>query len=187
MKSALILLAEGAEEMEAVIIADILRRAECEVVLAGVQPGIVTCSRGIRIMPDLSWESCDAGQFDGIIIPGGLGGAERLAADERVLNAVRHYDSEGKIVAAICAGPTVLAAAGILKGRRATIYPGLEKVSFDIDWVDERVVVDGHIVTSQGPGTAMEFALQLVALGHGQDLASRISKRLLMPAIGGEL
>ncbi len=181
MKKILVPLAEGAEEMEATIIVDVLRRAKWSVTLAGLQPGLVVCSRGVRIQPDTEWDLCEPLGYDGIVLPGGLGGAQRLAADERVLEAVRVYARANKLVAAICAGPRVLVAAGVLEGRRATLYPGLEVAGAGVEWLDETVVIDGTIVTSRGPGTAMAFALALIALAEGTETAEEIRKGLLLP------
>jgi len=181
MKKILVPLAEGAEEMETTIIVDVLRRAKWSVTLAGLQPGLVTCSRGIRIQPDTGWDACDPRDFDGIVLPGGLGGAQRLETDERVLAAIRDFVEEGKLVAALCAAPRVLVAAGVLAGRRATLYPGLEVEGAGVDWRGDTVVTDGMIVTSRGPGTAMAFALALIGLLESDEQANEIRKGLLLP------
>ena len=152
MTKALVPLANGCEEMEAVIIMDTLRRAGWEVLAAGVDEGPVEASRGVRLVPDCAWDDVDPAAFDLLVLPGGNDGTERLSRDERVLDAIRSSYHAGKIVAAICAGPLVLQAAGILEGHRVTCHPGATEFLTATERVDEKVVVDGTVVTSQGPG-----------------------------------
>ena len=178
--NALIPLAEGCEEMEAVILIDVLRRASWEVTSASIATGPVTASRGVRLLADTAWDDIDPMKFDALILPGGGGGAERLRNDERVLAAIRDFDRSEKLLAAVCAGPLVLQAAGVLKGRKATCYPTLAEKLTDTSWRSDRVIVDGHVVTSQGPGTAMEFAVELIRLNQGMSEARRIADQLLL-------
>lgn len=180
MTKALIPLAEGCEEMEAVIVVDTLRRAGWDVTTAGLEPGLVTASRGVMLQPDTTWNAVDPTDFDLLIMPGGGPGTARLKADVRVLETARVFAAAGKWLAAICAAPLVLHAAGVLEGRKATCYPGVEEGLDGVAWLDDRVVVDGHIVTSRGPGTAFEFALALIRLLEGETAARSVGEGMLV-------
>lgn len=177
MAKTLLLLAEGFEEIEAVTVADVLRRAEIEVLLVAVSESPVRGSHGIAILADATLAQVDADAFDALILPGGMPGAKTLREDERVLSVVRRFAEAGKLTAAICAGPTVLEAAGILKGIRATSFPGHALPS--ALYVEEDVVSDGTIVTSRGPATALEFALKLVERIRGAETERKHRKQLL--------
>lgn len=161
MTQVIVPLADGCEEIEAVTIIDLLRRAEFEVTAAGLHAGPVTCSRGAVLVPDRELGDGAEEVCDVVALPGGTAGADRLAADARVLGLLEHQDAAGGWIGAICAAPGVLAAAGLLKGRRATAFPGaLERR--DHESTGAAVEIDGHIVTSRGPGTAINFALELI-------------------------
>jgi protein deglycase len=173
-------LAEGFEEIEALTVVDILRRAEIYVVMAGQKEGLVEGAHKIVVMPDVRLEDIDFTDFDGIVLPGGFPGFVNLGKDERVLNMVREMDKRGKYVAAICAAPSVLVKAGVLHGRRATVNPaGKAEVSACAKYCEDRVVVDKNLITSQSPGTAMEFALKLVEVLAGEDAAKKIKAQTL--------
>ncbi len=159
----LIPLADGAEEMESVIITDVLRRAGWQVVLAGFAEEPVVASRGVRLLPDALWSDVRQRDYDMLIIPGGAGGVERLCAEASVLETVRAYDKQERWLAAICAGPLVLETAGILKGRRVTSHPAVADRIKTASLEEAAVVRDGRLLTSRGPGTAILFALALVA------------------------
>ncbi len=180
MKRVIVALANGAEDMEAVIIADVLRRAGWFVPLVGVGPGMITCSRGVRIEPDEIWDEIDVCNYDIIVLPGGMSGMETLKRDRRVLDLLREFDADGKIIAAICAAPLVLQEAGILTGRRVTCHPGVADGLTATARDSKRVVVDGNIVTSQGPGTAVEFALKLIEVGEDKVAAEAVAKGLII-------
>jgi 4-methyl-5(b-hydroxyethyl)-thiazole monophosphate biosynthesis len=165
MASVLIPIAPGFEELEAVTIIDLLRRAQVEVVVAGLdgrQP--VTGSRGTTVVPDVGLDEVMDRDFDMITLPGGLPGADNLDQDPRVHELVQRMAKQGHYTTAICAAPKVLGHAGVLSGKRATGFPGhLENLQqSDIDIVTEPVVIDGKVITSRGPGTAMDFALTLI-------------------------
>jgi len=164
MAKVLVPLAQGCEELEAVTIIDLLRRAGIEVVTAGLSGGAVTCSRGVVIMPDHVLDAVLEDDFDMIILPGGQPGADNLDADPRIQQKIRQMAVGGKYVAAICAAPKVLASAGVLQGKQATSYPGvIDAMDLpDTDYLDQAVVIDDKVVTSRGPGTAMDFALTLI-------------------------
>ena len=179
MPSVLVPLAEGCEEIEAVTIMDILRRAQVDVVSAGLAPGIVKCSRGTQLVPDTTLEEAGFQAFDMIALPGGMPGAEHLKNDARILALLKSMAAAKRYIAAICAAPMVLHAAGLLDRRRATSFPGvLDKLPGSHIYVSEAVVVDGHIVTSRGPGTAMEFALTLVELLCGKEQRQAVESPL---------
>jgi len=180
MIRALIPITNGCEEMETVIAADLFRRAGWEVVLAGLngmEP--VTASRNIRLLPDARWEELDLLSFDLIVLPGGLGGARALCGHDGVQETLRIFNIEEKWIAALCAAPLALHKAGVLKGRAFTCYPGIEKEMHRTDRSDEAVVTDRNLVTSQGPGTAIPFALKLIELLDGPAAAERVRSGLL--------
>lgn len=161
---ALIPIANGCEEMEAVIIIDTLRRAEWNVTVAGLTAGTIEASRGVKLLPDTTWDQINPDDFDVLLLPGGFGGTQALCGHAGVQQAIRDFDAKGRWVGSICAAALALNKAGILKGRKFTCYPGVEKkLPPDIQPVNETVVVDGHLITSQGPGTAFEFALKVIA------------------------
>jgi 4-methyl-5(b-hydroxyethyl)-thiazole monophosphate biosynthesis len=174
-----LLLAPGFEEVEAVTPIDFLRRAGIEVRVVGVEEALVEGSHGLVMKTDciLSDFTEDA---DGIVIPGGMPGAENIAASEIALELIRDLHTRRKWVAAICAAPAVvLMKAGILEGRTVTCYPGFEERFSGCTFSEERVVVDGNLVTSRGPGTAAEFSLKLIELLAGTEAAQEIHRRTL--------
>jgi len=162
MKRVLVPLAEGFEELEAVTIIDILRRAGLEVVVASLAGSPVTGAHGIRLAADEPLAALAAQDFDMIALPGGMPGAQHLKDDPRIAALIRRLHDAGRPVAAICAAPMVLAAAGVLAGRRATSYPGFLADATATTVVGDAVVADRGVITSRGPGTALDFALALV-------------------------
>ena len=180
MIRALIPIAVGCEEMEAIIVADTLRRAGWNVVLAGLN-GIapVTASRKVKIIPDARWEELDLLSFDLLVLPGGAGGTKALCDHDGVQETIRIFDIEEKWIAAICAGPLALHKAGVLKGRAFTCFPGAEKEMHRSDRSDDAVVVDRNFVTSQGPGTAFAFALKLIELLDSPAAAEKVRSGLI--------
>ncbi len=177
---ALVLLADGTEEMEAVIPIDLMRRAKWEVVAAGLKKGAITASRGVRIVPDAPLDRVDAAGFDLLVVPGGAKGVQNLRKDARVLELVRAFDRAGKTVAAICAGPLVLQEAGILDGKRATCHPDVTSQLTKAKPVDEAVVVDGRVVTSQGAGTSFRFALTLIERLDSKEKADAVARGIVL-------
>lgn len=169
--------ADGLEEMEAVIIVDMLRRAGWSVTAAGIGGDRVRASRGVVLVPDAAWREIDPSAFDLLVLPGGGPGAEALAAHEGVRDAIRAMAEAGKTVAAVCAAPLVLAAAGVLRGRTATCYPALadKLTAAGARYVDAPVVSDGVFLTSQGPGTCFAFTLALIARHAGEPAARRLA------------
>jgi 4-methyl-5(b-hydroxyethyl)-thiazole monophosphate biosynthesis len=181
MPRVLVPLAEGCEELEAVTIIDLLRRAGIEVIAAGLQPGIVKASRGTQLVPDVTLDAALENEYDMVVLPGGMPGAKHLKEDTRILNLLKKMAGEGKFTAAICAAPTVLAEAGLLKGKKATSYPGfLDKMVLpDTRYVTDAVVRDGMVLTSRGPGTAMDFALALIEALAGREARNQVESGLV--------
>ncbi len=167
MKRVLILLAPGFEEIEAVTIIDILRRAGVEVTVAGTVEGPIEGSRRVKLLADLSIDRVAGGDYEMIILPGGQPGTNNLAADDRVARILKEAAAKEKYISAICAAPSILAAAGFLDGKKATSHPSVRERMGGADYSEARVVVDGRWVTSRAPGTAMEFAFALVRLLAG--------------------
>lgn len=181
MPKVLVPLAQGCEELEAVTIIDLLRRAQIDVTTAGLDDGPVTASRGVKLVPDTDIDTALQEDFDMVVLPGGKAGAENLDNDPRIKTLLKKMANDEKYTAAICAAPTVLAGAGLLKGRKATSYPGfLEKMQLpDTTISNSPVVVDGNVITSRGPGTAMDFALVLIETLAGKDKRMEVETALV--------
>ena len=181
MARVLVPLAEGCEELEAVTIIDLLRRGGIEVIVAGLVPGLVKASRGTQLMPDTTLDMALQAAYDMVVLPGGMPGAQHLKDDARVIALIQNMAAAGRYTAAICAAPMVLAEAGVLSGKTATGYPGvLEKMNLaDVTLSTEAVVRDGLVVTSRGPGTAMDFALSLVEILAGLETRRRVETGLV--------
>lgn len=183
MARALVLIAQGSEEMETTITVDVLRRGGIEVMLAGVDgAGPVTCSRGVRIVPDAALADV-RGPFDVVVLPGGNEGARRFAESTAVGDLLRAQEAAGLATAAICAAPIALARHGVYAGRRLTGYPSVHAVLAPHGEVVAHPVVDDRgLVTSQGPGTSFAFALALVERFAGKETADSVRKGMLLPA-----
>ncbi len=174
-------LAPGFEEIEAVTVIDILRRAGLEVVTAGLREGPITGSHDIAVTPDRSLDEIRSEDFDMVVLPGGIPGTDHLREDPRVLELLQEMARARKYTCAICAAPVVLKAAGVVSGKAVTSHPVVEKDLGDLDYRQDRVVVDGTVVTSRGAGTAMEFALELVRILVGAEEADRLAGAMLAP------
>jgi 4-methyl-5(b-hydroxyethyl)-thiazole monophosphate biosynthesis len=181
MSQVLVPLAQGCEELEAVTITDLLVRAGIEVTTVGLDKQPVTASRGITIIPDTSIDAVLDKTFDLIVLPGGLPGADHLRDDENIQKLLKNHADKGKYIGAICAAPKAIAAAGLLEGRKATAYPGvLEALGNEqINVKDSAIEIDGNIVTSRGPGTAMDFALTLIELLEGPAKRDEVNRQLV--------
>jgi len=181
-KKVLILLADGFEEIEAVTCIDVLRRANLEVVTASISKRRMVCgAHSIKIQADMK-VSDSSGLPHALVLPGGLPGAKSLSKSLSVTRLIKKCHKAGKIIAAICASPAVvLVPAGVLAGKKATCYPGLGK-GFDVKttYVDKKVVRDGNIITSQGPGTTFYFALKIVEALKGQKTVKMVKKHALV-------
>lgn len=180
MAKVAIVLAEGFEEVEAVAPIDVLRRAGVEVIIAGLTKDPVPSARNLKIVPDTTVDELKAEELDMVILPGGAGGVERIKKDPRVERLLKQMEEKKKLIGAICAAPTALASFGLLKGRRATVYPSLVDDIKPAEFVNQAVVEDQNIITSQGPGTALEFSLKLVERLLGKEKAKEIAGRMLV-------
>lgn len=172
--------------METTIIVDVLRRAELDVVLAGVEgPQPVKCSRGVRLVPDVGLAemlpALEQGGFHAVVLPGGAGGADVLSGSAVVGQILAEQWRAGRLLGAMCAAPLALAAHGIATGADVTCFPSLRtRLDGTHVWHDQRVVTCGRLITSQGPGTSFEFALALVSDLVGADVAERVRRPLLL-------
>ena len=162
MTKVLVPLAQGCEEIEAVTVIDILRRAGIEVVSAGLNDQPVRASRGVMLLPDTTLDAALQQDFEMVVLPGGQPGSNNLKADPRIIALLQKMAQQGKYIAAICAAPSVLAAAGLLAGKQATSFPGALASFPNVKQQDAAIIEDGKFITSRGPGTAMSFALTLV-------------------------
>ena len=176
----LFLMADGFEETEFVTPFDYLQRAGIDVALASVSgKAEVVGLRGLRIQTDFALSGADTAAFDGVLLPGGGIGVKNLKASAEVEKVIHEFNDKGKWILAICAAPLVLSKAGILVDRTATCFPGCEVELVCNKFVEDRVVVDGNIVTSRGAGTAEEFAFECIALLGGAELAQNIRKQIV--------
>jgi len=181
MARVLVPLATGSEELEAVTLIDLLRRAQIEVVSAGLTSGPVKCSRGTVLIPDVTLDEALHQDFDMIVLPGGQPGAAHLEQDGRVIALLKKMAAAGKYTAAICAAPKVLAVAGLLDDKRFTSYPkAVDLTEFPRARPESRAVVrDGTVLTSRGPGTAMDFALELIETLADRTVRDRVEAGLV--------
>lgn len=167
MPKVLVPLAQGCEELEAVTITDILVRGEIEVVTASLDDEkVIQASRGMQLVAETSLAEVENDAFDLIVLPGGLPGATHLQKDLRLQRMLQENVQQQRYVAAICAAPKALVSAGLLDGKQATSFPGVidQSPAPNMQYVNQAVVQDGQVITSRGPGTAMDFALYLVEL-----------------------
>ncbi len=179
MKKVLVALAPGFEEIETVTVVDILRRSGARVTLAGTAEGPLEGSRGIRIDPDCLLDGLSADEFDLVVLPGGQPGTDNLNANVGLQEILKRMHADGKPIAAICAAPTVLHGLGLLHNKTATSHPSVKDKLNGTRYSENRVEVDGNIVTSRSPGTAMEFAMKLVAILYGEDRVETVNKGVL--------
>lgn len=183
MATVLVPLAPGCEELEAVTIIDLLRRADIKVTTASLDGEPVIASRGTTLVADIHLDKALDNDYDMIVLPGGLPGADHLRDDPRIINLLKKMASEDKYTCAICAAPKVLAQAGLLENKNATAYPGtLEKLNLSSTTIKPNpVVVDKKIVTSRGPGTAMDFTLKLIEILCGTEKKRNVESALQRP------
>lgn len=175
-------LADGFEEIEALTIVDLLRRAELETQTVSMNgKKQVMGTHGIPVEADILYEDTDYESCEMIVLPGGMPGAANLGNHQGLTSHIRCFADNGKYIAAICAAPMVFAAQGVLAGKKAVIYPGMEEHLTKGDALpqDEKVTVDGKIITSRGPATAMPFALKLVELFKGAAAVEELAADLL--------
>ncbi len=168
-----VFLADGFEEAEALVTVDILRRAGIKVTLVGVNKREVVGSHGIKVMADIKTGEYAPIDLEGVILPGGMPGTTNLMANKTVCGAAKSAFAAGKLTAAICAAPSVLGHLGILKGKRATCYPGFEDELLGAKVIKAPAVVDGNVITAKGAGAVFEFGFAIVDFLTGSDKVSK--------------
>ena len=179
MATALVILAPGFEEIEAITIIDLLRRAKIDVTVAGLTEGPITGSHAITVVPDASIDQVNHQHFDVLILPGGQPGTNNLKTNSKLLSWIQERFDRGQKLAAICAAPTVFHAAGITKNLKLTSYPSEKEVFKDSHYLEQPVVKDGQVITSRGVGTAIPFALSLIEELKDKQTAKTIAERIL--------
>lgn len=175
-----VLLGTGFEETEAIAPIDLLRRAGAEVCTVGIQGKLIHGSHGIGVEADITIDQLDLSDLEMIVLPGGLGGVQSIKGCQAALDAVRHAYAQDKFVAAICAGPTVLAQLGITDGKEAVCYPGCEEDMGSARMVTAPCVRSGKVITGTSAGCAVPFGLALIAALKGQEEADRIAKQIVI-------
>lgn len=180
MKKLGVFMANGCEEIEALTVVDLARRAGIEVAMISITgEKLVKGAHGIDFNTDIPAEYMDFDMLDGIVLPGGMPGTLNLGANEYVQKIIAQFASEGKLVAAICAAPSVLGEAGLLRGKRATSYPGFEEKLVEAEICTDSVVVDGNIITSRGMGTAIDFALAIIEHMLDKETAEKLGAGII--------
>lgn len=180
MKKAGVFLAEGFEEIEGLTVVDILRRAGVETVMISITgQKEVHGSHKIGVLADCLYEEVELSELDGIVLPGGMPGTTNLGNHSGVNEAVKSFAENGKLVAAICAAPSVLGQAGILEGKKAACYPGFEDKLTGAEVVYEEVAEAGNVITSRGMGTAIPFGLRLTAYLVSEQKAKELAEGII--------
>ncbi len=168
-----VLMADGFEEVEALTVVDMLRRADIAVSAVSINKDlIVNGAHNIKVICDMYVD--DITLSDAIILPGGIPGVPNLASNEKVISAIKSHYSSGKLVAAICAAPTLLHNLGMLDNIKATCYPSMKDKLFKAKACDDRVVCENNIITSKGPGTAFEFSYEIIRYLKDQNIAEKV-------------
>ena len=181
MANVAVMLADGFEEIEALAVVDILRRGGIDVSMVSIMGRIeVEGSHNIRVQADILFDAVDFSKMDMVVLPGGLKGKENLEAFQPLAEVIRRFDAENKYLAAICAAPTILGHMGLLRGRTACCYGGMESELEGATVSMEPVTKDGNVITSRGMGTAVAFGLGLLAEFSGQDAAKRMAKKIML-------
>ncbi len=181
MKNVLVPLAQGCEELEAITITDLMVRAGINVITAALTDEPVVASRGTTIIANTTIDKVTDQQFDMIVLPGGLPGADYLRDNTIVQSLIRQHADAGQYIAAICAAPKALAQAGVLENKKATSFPGvLDALNLENTTVTKSAIeIDGKVVTSRGPGTAMDFTLALIELLEGKEKRNEVENGLV--------
>jgi 4-methyl-5(b-hydroxyethyl)-thiazole monophosphate biosynthesis len=170
-------LANGFEDIEALSILDVLRRAKIDVDTVGIVGSVIQSRSGVKVIVDKTLNQINPSEYDAIILPGGSVGCQNLERSAKVMEILKNFNNQNKLIGAICKAPEILAKAGLLDNKKATIYPGLERsLAYPRNGP---VVTDGNIITSQGPGTAIDFALKIVEKLTNIAEAQRLRKELV--------
>lgn len=181
MGKVLVFLANGFEEIEALTQVDVLRRAGVEVNTVSINEELmVTGFFNVQVKVDIAFSQINKEEVDMLVLPGGLRGMQNLEGHEDLKELLLDFYKKGKWIAAICASPKIFGGLGIVKGRKATCYPGFEKYLTAATFVDEPVVVDGNVITSRGPGTSAEFALKILEVLVHEEKSQEIRKKMLV-------
>jgi len=178
MRKVLVILTDGVEEVEAISVIDLLRRAGIQVTTSSIAGKKVTGSHNITIHADTKIDDTKDTDFDMVVLPGGPG-TKHLRESKDVIDIVKKQNSRGKYIAAICAAPTVLNKAGILSGKSITSFPAEEKTFTDSSYFYKNVVVDGNIITSRAVGTALDFSVKLIEILCGRKKAEEVAEKIL--------
>lgn len=172
--------ADGSEEIEGLTVVDLVRRAHMDITTISINPEpVVHSSHKIDFHTDTVMADVDWDVYDAIVLPGGIPGTPNLAEDQRVTDMVKKFAAEGKLVAAICAAPTILEAAGVLEGHMATSNPSVRDKMVRCSYSEDKVVRDGNIITSRAMGTAIPFGLEIVAYFNGREAADALGRKIL--------
>ncbi|WP_054739015.1 DJ-1 family glyoxalase III [Cellulosilyticum ruminicola] len=172
--------ATGYEEVEALAVVDVLRRGGVDVSMVGVTGKAVASARQISINMDQTIDEVNHDEIDMMVLPGGIPGVDNLKANETLVENLKAFKKEGKWIAAICAGPTILGELGLLEGEKATCYPGCEDALTGATVVNERAVVSNKIITGKGAGAALEFGLAILSVIKGEEAACKIAKAMIV-------
>lgn len=174
------MLADGFEEVEALTVVDLLRRADIDVMMTSITgERLVHGTHGVNVEADMLFNPAVMKDIDAVVLPGGMPGAANLDADEQLAALLKDAAAKGAAVAAICAAPMILGHHGLLEGKKATIYSGMEGELYGAEHADGTVVIDGNIITSMGPGTAMDFGLALIAYLKDEKTSAKVRADLL--------
>ena len=175
-----IFMADGCEEIEGLAVVDVVRRAKMDITTISInKTNTVTGSHNITFQTDAVFEDVNFDELDGIILPGGMPCTLNLGAHEGVVSLVKKFAADGKLVCAICAAPSVLGAAGILEGKKATCHPGFEEKLIGATTLLDNVVTDGNVITSRGMGTAIDFGLAIVGYFKDQSVVDDVKLHLV--------
>jgi len=180
MKTAIVFLAEGFEEIEAITVVDLLRRGNIEVDIISITNNkFVTGRTNITIVADYNIDEKEMCGYDALILPGGMPGTKNLIENKIVCDTILKFNDKKKLISAICAAPIVFGKLGVLEGKKACCYPGFENELLGAKVSNGNVCVDGNIITSKGIGTAIEFALSIIGYLEGKSVSERVSKSII--------
>ena len=174
-----IFLADGFEEIEAIVPRDILKRGGVEVLTVGVTGDLVTSAYGLKIKTDVTIESVDIDDIEGIVLPGGMPGTLNLKNNQKLLEIVKYSFEKRLLIGAICAAPSILGNMNILKNKSACCYPGFEKELIGANILNESVTIDQNIITSRGPGTVIHFGFALLSYLKGEDTLKNVKNEMV--------